>query len=324
MTLPLAIRPRIRLREEPEPTRSARVPPIALPVVAYWMVMGFLTYGVSRAPSILSSDDASNEHLTLGNETVVPAAPPVRAAGEGSAPVRTELPRSARPLSAPLSLELAPSQPETPPISEPSRMPTVRTKRERAPELPEEHHTRDDLRRSRASRRSSEDAGDDALPRSSPEDTPVRLSRDDMVFRSSRDDTFSRGARDDVAPQASRAALTPASTVSSCESVLAAASDEMDLTAARGVPDLSRDAYAAILENGAYLSACSIPDGTALEICAAVREGRAIGVTVVTRPSDARVRACVRGVVASLAFPSNPRLDVTRTRFDAVRTRRTR
>ena len=84
MTLPLAIRPRIRLREEPEPTRSARVPPIALPVVAYWMVMGFLTYGVSRAPSILSSDDASNERLTLGNETPAPPAPPARRRGKAA------------------------------------------------------------------------------------------------------------------------------------------------------------------------------------------------------------------------------------------------
>jgi hypothetical protein len=104
--------------------------------------------------------------------------------------------------------------------------------------------------------------------------------------------------------------------------VIATASDEIDLTASRGAPDVSRDAYAAILENGAYLSACSIPDGTTLDICAAVREGHAIGVTVASRPPDARVSACVRGVVGSLTFPVNRRLDVTRTRFDAVRARR--
>jgi hypothetical protein len=220
-----------------------------------------------------------------------------------------------------LSLEFAPSQPDVPPVSEPSRMPTVRAKTERARALLEEHHARDDAHRSRASRRSSEDARDDALPRSPPDDTPLRLSRDDMAFRSSRDDTLPRG-HDDVAAHASRAAMTTAPPVSSCESVLAAASDEMDLTAARGAPDLSRDAYAPILEKGTYLSACSIPDGTGLEICAAVREGHAIGVTVVTRPSDARVSACVRRVVGSLTFPASRRLDVTRTRFDAVRVRR--
>jgi hypothetical protein len=55
----------------------------------------------------------------------------------------------------------------------------------------------------------------------------------------------------------------------------------------------------------------------ALEVCAAVRDGRAVGITVVTRPADARVRACVRNAVAALPFPKSPRLDITRTRFDA-------
>src|SRR4051794_25554741 len=51
MTLPLAIRPRIRLRDEPERSRASSAPPMALPVAAYWVVMGVLSYGVSRSPS---------------------------------------------------------------------------------------------------------------------------------------------------------------------------------------------------------------------------------------------------------------------------------
>jgi DNA-binding PadR family transcriptional regulator len=54
-----------------------------------------------------------------------------------------------------------------------------------------------------------------------------------------------------------------------------------------------------------------------LRLITPVRDGRAVGITVVTRPGDARVRACVRNAVAALPFPKSPRLDVTRTRFDA-------
>jgi hypothetical protein len=91
----------------------------------------------------------------------------------------------------------------------------------------------------------------------------------------------------------------------------------MDMTAARGAPDITRGAYASTLERGGYLAPCGVPDSMALEVCAAVRDGRAVGITVVTRPSDGRVRACVRNAVAALPFPKSPRLDVTRTRFDA-------
>jgi hypothetical protein len=42
-------------------------------------------------------------------------------------------------------------------------------------------------------------------------------------------------------------------------------------------------------------------------------------VTVTTKPRDASVSACVRRAVTRLSFPTNPRLDVTRTRFDALR-----
>ncbi len=110
--------------------------------------------------------------------------------------------------------------------------------------------------------------------------------------------------------------------VSSCEAAVASANEEMDFTKSRGgAPDVTRGAYAALLEHGGYLLPCSVPAGTALDVCAAVRDGRAVGITVVTRPADARVAACVRNAVAAMAFPKSPRLDVTRTRFDASRAR---
>lgn len=126
------------------------------------------------------------------------------------------------------------------------------------------------------------------------------------------------------APEERRMPRPPPSprSVSSCEAAVASASEDMDFTKSRGgAPDVTRGAYAALLEHGSYLLPCSVPAGTALDVCAAVRDGRAVGITVVARPADARVSACVRNAVAAMTFPKSPRLDVTRTRFDASRTR---
>jgi hypothetical protein len=162
--------------------------------------------------------------------------------------------------------------------------------------------------------------------------------RDHVAMRSTLDDLFSVPGEDDTEPLRSRqkpsehgvpsppaasraSAVTADSRISTCESVLASSTDEIDMTRGRGAPNVSRDTYAAILERGSYFSACSVPAGIAVEICAAVRNGRAVGVTVISRPLDARVNACIRGRVASLPFPANARLDVTRTRFDALHCR---
>jgi hypothetical protein len=52
-----------------------------------------------------------------------------------------------------------------------------------------------------------------------------------------------------------------------------------------------------------------------INICAAVQNGRAVGVTVTTRPPDRRVQSCIAAGVRGLSFPAHPKLDVTRTSF---------
>ncbi|HEY3497555.1 MAG TPA: hypothetical protein VGK73_22815, partial [Polyangiaceae bacterium] len=111
----------------------------------------------------------------------------------------------------------------------------------------------------------------------------------------------------------------PASSLPSCESAAAAANETIDLGAGRGAPDLTRDAFASVLENGSYLARCAIPARTALDICAAVRDGKVVGVSVTSAPRSPAVNACVRRAVSTLRFPHSGRLDVTRTRFEAAR-----
>jgi hypothetical protein len=93
---------------------------------------------------------------------------------------------------------------------------------------------------------------------------------------------------------------------------------EVDFGGIRAAPDLSREVFASVLENGAYLSACNIPEDVALEICVAVQAGKPVGVTVTTHPASAAVTQCVKRSVASLRFPHSAKLDVTRTRFEAL------
>jgi hypothetical protein len=307
MALPFALRPRIRLRDEPEPSRSEWVTPIALPVAVYWAVMCLLTYGVSKVPSFLSRERAPTERIEF--ESFAPSASrPVAAVAEPSPPgIRAAL--DARPLGVPSRFDPSPSQPEAPRVAAESRRPAPsRAPSMRVQAFHDLQHAADDAYSLRTINSLGEYARDEALE-------PVDNARDDSA------PAPSRAGHDRPVPAPSQPVSRTASVVPSCESVLATAKDEMDLTAARGVPDLSRDAYAAVLENGAYLSPCAIPERTELDICAAVQRGRAVGVTVVTRPEDARVSACVRGAVASITFPTNPRLDVTRTHFEAVRPR---
>jgi hypothetical protein len=106
--------------------------------------------------------------------------------------------------------------------------------------------------------------------------------------------------------------------ITSCEAAMARNTEEIAIGGPAAAPDVTREAYASILQNGRYLSGCRIPSRTVFEICAAVRDGRAVGITVVSNPADSSVNACVRSAVARLRFPSSPKLDVTHTRFDAA------
>ncbi len=99
----------------------------------------------------------------------------------------------------------------------------------------------------------------------------------------------------------------------SCESAQAAYNEEM--TMGGGPKDITAGQYGSVLNRGSYFAHCGVPDSTSLSICAAVQNGRAVGVTVIAKPRDRRVEACVSAGVRGLSFPSHPKLDVTRTSF---------
>jgi hypothetical protein len=111
-------------------------------------------------------------------------------------------------------------------------------------------------------------------------------------------------------------ALPPvASGLPSCEAALADASQDVDFSGGNRTADLPTQAIAAVLENGAWLSSCAVPEHSALDVCVAIKGGRVVGASVISRPADATLNQCVKRRASALQFPYSPHLDLARTRF---------
>jgi hypothetical protein len=100
----------------------------------------------------------------------------------------------------------------------------------------------------------------------------------------------------------------------SCEAAVASYNEEMKM-GQRGQADITAGQYGAILNNGQYLNACGVPSNMGVQICAAIQNGRAVGVTVTTNPRNGGIAGCIAGAIRRISFPSHPKLDVTRTTF---------
>ncbi|WP_437841296.1 hypothetical protein [Sorangium sp. So ce1153] len=100
----------------------------------------------------------------------------------------------------------------------------------------------------------------------------------------------------------------------SCEAAQARYVEEYKL-GNNGPADLTAGAYGNVLNRGSYLNACGVPSNMEVNVCAAVQNGRAVGVTVTTSPSNPGIASCISGQIRGMSFPSHPRLDVARTTF---------
>ena len=102
----------------------------------------------------------------------------------------------------------------------------------------------------------------------------------------------------------------------SCEAALDAYNEDKSM-GDDGQADITAGQYGRVLNSGSYFSHCGVPFSMSVSICAAVQNGHAVGVTVTTQPNDPKKAACVANAVRGLSYPSHPKLDVTRTRFDS-------
>lgn len=100
----------------------------------------------------------------------------------------------------------------------------------------------------------------------------------------------------------------------SCEDAQAQNIEEIDMQGG-GQADLTAKDFAAVLNNGTYLSPCEVPESSKIQICVAVRGGAAVGVTVTLDPSNPDLEVCVAKQVRALAFASHPKMDIVRVHF---------
>ena len=99
----------------------------------------------------------------------------------------------------------------------------------------------------------------------------------------------------------------------SCEQAMDTYSTELKM--AGNKPDITAGAYGSVLNNGGYVISCGAPMSMTVNICAAIQNGRAVGVSVSTDPPNPGIASCIAGRIRGMGFPSHPALDVTRTVF---------
>jgi len=309
MPVEFALRPRIHLREDPAPARRARprLPKFALPALGYWLVMGGLVYEYVRHHDA----NAPTLEAEAALAPVAPASPPAvrpwwRPLPAPVAPARTA-PTAEPSAPEPALVEAEPTEPaltepalvEPPPPDAPNAEPPL------ARRSPEPAHAR----RLNAREPNAPAAAPHVSP-PMPVPAPSLASRDLLPSQ--------RGtANESMNAPALAPALPPsaASSLPSCEAALASASQDVDFSGGNRTADLPAQAIAAVLENGAWLSSCAVPDQTALDVCVAIKAGRVVGASVSSRPADAALNNCVKRRASSLQFPFSPHLDLARTRF---------
>jgi len=324
MRAPVAVRLDIRPRLTLPPERRAatrrrfRLPPLALPATGYWLAMGALTYVFAHLGA--HPLDAAEASAPEREEPAALPAPP-------SEPPAERVEPAAEPSSAPPTDALPASEPVTAEPALTEVAPALAAQRQNdAPASSKAGRPQDFWESDRERAEPAKQAEPARVAMSFPELTDSsRPAKREHAGDGPRIDSLFERADAQPAPDAEPDAPPPPETAPdtrgpsvSCEAAMARNNEQLIIGAARGPADITRDAYASILQNGRYLSACSIPERTVFEICAAVKEGRAVGITVVSSPTSPALNACVRGAVARLKFPQNPRLDVTHTRFDAV------
>jgi hypothetical protein len=331
---PLEFKKRVRMREDaPVEVPARRLASHVVPVASYWLASGLVIYGIASHSLPIGRWVESIEESASAEPELVAAAEPAAPEPPPPEPAALPPPAPANELLAPEPVPAPPPEPAPafavatieapatpPPLAEPPPAPRAAP----APSLAAASPREQTLRREPLSVagpgtsdalvwRTPRDPFEEALPPLAP---PLAM-RDRK--RAADDDDFEEpeapAARKPEPKQPERAIPAIAS-ASSCEAAVAAYNEQMDMTGARRTADLPREAFAAVLDRGTYMTSCGVPDTMRVDICAAVQRGRAIGVTVVTKPASGAVQACVARAVRGLRFPSNPRLDVARTRFE--------
>jgi len=110
---------------------------------------------------------------------------------------------------------------------------------------------------------------------------------------------------------ASSVAAAPSSSAAPSSQTTDTSAPGMDsgVTARRQTAPLSSAQLGAPLVHGTFVSACGAPDDMKVVVKVAVRQGRAVNVTVKTDPSNPTVAACVERATRELQWDVSPKTD---------------
>jgi hypothetical protein len=319
---PLQFTTRVRLREDlttPEP-RQSRVPVMVLAAVAYWGAWAAVGLPIWGDRSILQRLlEAAYDHAPVPVPRAYAetrrAAPEVHAAPERPNPAPPPSSQQSNPslrTSAPLTAISAPM----------AALPTAVLPTSGAPPpiAVDATRTHPAFRTITHAPRPADDGPPDRFDDHQPAPATVAATRHlpSIGSQGARDENIERAStRDRVLDSAQPEPAEPPSLRShpSCEAALATYEEHIDLNGPRAPADVPSAAYAAILDRGSYFAHCGVPAASAIDICAAIQSGRAVGVTVNTRPRNAILQTCIARAVHGLRFPVHPKLDVARTHF---------
>ncbi len=79
--------------------------------------------------------------------------------------------------------------------------------------------------------------------------------------------------------------------------------------------DLTAEQLGQPMKTSSFMAGCGLPDSSNAEICAAVKNGKPLGVSVKVNPANNKVAACIDRSVRKLSFPKSEKLDVVKQTF---------
>jgi hypothetical protein len=82
-----------------------------------------------------------------------------------------------------------------------------------------------------------------------------------------------------------------------------------DVMALRGQRELRNDELTAPVKTPTFLNTCGVPESTSVTLKIAVRDGKTLGVTVITEPDDATLAECVDKAIRDISWPESKHRD---------------
>lgn len=105
------------------------------------------------------------------------------------------------------------------------------------------------------------------------------------------------------------------STGKSCERAMEENPQTMDMGKKGAKADLTDAQLGAPMKDSSFFAKCGLPDSSNAEICAAVKQGKPVGVSVKVTPGSNKVAACIDRATRHLSFPASDKLDVVHQKF---------